>query len=92
MVLTLGQYGGLFKYIGDTNIVVTAKYKRPNARFPLRKLSSKSSLFVESFAHTDISDSNWDKKISESLKDTNKQLKEINRSIRHVAETESKQE
>jgi len=88
LIVTWGQYGGLKKYIGDENIKVSANYKRANSKFSIRKLSSSSKLFVESFAQTDISDSNWDKKISETLEKTNKQLQSIDRSIKNVAAIE----
>lgn len=84
IVLTWGQYGGLKKYIGGESIVVTAYYGRANAKFWLNKLSSSSKLSVEAFYQSDISDSNWDKKISETLIKTNEQLKSIDKAIKSL--------
>lgn len=84
IILTWGQYGGLKKYIGGDSIVVTAQYGRANAKFSLNKLSSSSKLSVEAFHQTDISDSNWDKKISETLIKTNEQLKNIDKTIKNL--------
>lgn len=84
IVVTWGQYGGLKKYIGGNNIVVKAQYKRANSKFWSNKLYSSSQLFVEAFHGTDISDSNWDKKISESLVKTNVQLQNIEKAIKKL--------
>lgn len=84
IIITWGQYGGLKKYIGGNNIVVKAQYKRANSKFWSNKLYSSSQLFVEAFHGTDISDSNWDKKISESLVKTNEQLQNIEKAIKKL--------
>ena len=84
IVLTWGQYGGLKKYIGGESIVITAQYERANAKFWFNQLSSSSKLSVEAFYQTDISDSNWDKKISEALVKTNDQLRNIDKTIKDL--------
>lgn len=89
MIITWGQYGGLKKAINGDNIVVTAKYKRANSKRWFNKASSSSQLFVEAFSTTDISDSNWDKKISETLVKTNKQLQNIDNTIKKIGVRES---
>lgn len=88
IVVTWGQYGGLKKYIGGNNIVVTAQYKRANSKFWSNKMYSSSQLFVEAFYGTDISDSSWDKKISETLIKTNEQLQNIDKSIKKLGSGE----
>lgn len=85
IIITWGQYGGLKKYLGNESIVVTAEYKRANSKFATKKLSSSSQVFIESFAGTDISDSNWDKKISQSLEKTNKRLQGIEKAINKIS-------
>ncbi|MGY3910004.1 hypothetical protein ACW5XW_01170 [Aeromonas piscicola] len=89
MIITWGQYGGLKKYIGGDSIFVKAKYKRANSKLPFNKSTSSSQLFIEAFATTDISDSNWDKKISEELVKTNKQLQNIEQSIKNIGSSKN---
>lgn len=74
IIITWGQYGGLKKYIGKGNIVVTAQYKRTTT-INIWKKSSSSKLFIEAFYGSDMSDSNWDKKLVDELKITNNILK-----------------
>ncbi|MBF2719065.1 hypothetical protein IP510_04100 [Psychrobacter sp. NG254] len=88
IILTWGQYGGLKKYIGGNSIVVTAQYGRANAKFWFNQLSSSSKLSVEAFYQTDISDLNWDRKISETLIKTNEQLQNIDKAIKKLGSEE----
>lgn len=89
MVITWGQYGGLKKYIGKKNIVVTAKYKRANSKLSFFKNTSSSQLFIEAFGETDTSDFNWDKQLVEELKNTNKHLHKIEGKLSVTSESES---
>jgi len=82
LIITWGQYGGLRKYIGEESIIVKSKYKRANSKFLFGSLGSSSQLFIEAFLTTDITDYNWNKKISETLVKTNKQLQNIDSSIK----------
>lgn len=68
---------------------VKARYKRANSKFLFNKSASSSQLFVEAFAITDISDSNWGKKISETLIKTNKQLQNIDKSIKKIGSSKN---
>lgn len=70
--------------------IVKAKYRRANSMTWFNRSSSSSQLFVEAFHGTDISDSNWDKKISESLIKTNEQLQNIDKAIKKLGSGESK--
>ncbi|MBI0425935.1 hypothetical protein [Psychrobacter sp. NG27] len=88
IILTWGQYGGLKKYIDGNSIVVTAQYGRANAKFWFNQLSSSSKLSVEAFYQTDISDLNWDRKISETLIKTNEQLQNIDKAIKKLGSEE----
>ena len=68
-VVTWGQYGGLYKGIGDSCIDITATYyDRRESRPFRRKFQSTSRVDVKSFEGTDASDHNWDKKSAESLR------------------------
>lgn len=89
IIISWGQYGGLKKYIGGKNIIVKAKYRRANSMTWFNRSSSSSQLFVEAFHGTDISDSNWDKKISETLIKTNEQLQNIDKAIKKLGSGES---
>ncbi|MCG3843322.1 hypothetical protein I3249_11090 [Psychrobacter sp. Ps1] len=88
IIITWGQYGGLKKYIGRDNIVVKAQYKRANSKFRFKELDSSSQIFVEAFYQTDISDLNWDRKISETLIKTNEQLQNIDKAIKKLGSEE----
>ena len=89
IIISWGQYGGLKKYIGGNNIIVKAKYRRANSMTWFNRSSSSSQLFVEAFHGTDISDSNLDKKISETLIKTNEQLQNIDKAIKKLGSGES---
>ena len=69
-VITWGQYGGIHKGIGDSSIDVTARFfGRRFLGSSRRKYQSTSRVDIKSFAGTDISDHNWDKKLAESLRE-----------------------
>ena len=69
---------GLKKYLGDSSIIVKARYKRTRSIRPLSTfLESESKLDVQSFEGTDASDHNWGPMIVEALEKTNKELAKI---------------
>lgn len=77
-IITWGQYGGLEKWLGDSVVLVTAKY-RSDHRYLVgsKKHATVSPLDIKSFEGTDASDKNWGKKTSE-------QLEKIARTLEHV--------
>ena len=78
LVITFGQIGGLKKYFGDSSITITSKCYRQKKLRPCRaSITSQSKINITQFEQCDISDQNWDKRIAEALKTTNKELKEI---------------
>lgn len=83
-VITWGQYGGLNKYFGSSTIDVNISFERPTSLLrPHKYKTSKSRLDIRSWEKTDVSDHNWDKKISEELKDLNKSIKKIIKIVEH---------
>ena len=77
-VLTWGQYGGIFKGIGEGTIDVTATYfSRPAFALFKRKHETLSRLDIKSFEHTNNSDHNWDKKMAEELKKIATEIKRM---------------
>ena len=89
IIISWGQYGGLKKYMGGDNIIVKTQYRKANSKFWFSRSSSSSQLFVEAFYGTDISDANWDKKISESLIKTNDQLQNTDKAIKKLGSGKS---
>jgi hypothetical protein len=77
-VINWGQYGGLKKWFEDSTIDVKVSFERcdPNP-FLRKRITSVSTVEVVSFAGTDASDSNWDKKIAKELEELNSQMKKL---------------
>jgi hypothetical protein len=77
-VINWGQYGGLNKWFQGSTIDINVSFERCDP-FPLlnNRITNVSTLDVASFAGTDASDSNWDKKIAEELKELNTQIKKL---------------
>lgn len=78
-IITWGQYGGLKKGIGDEIIDITISF-RSDRIFGLGQRTHKvvCPIDIKSFAGTDASDYNWDKKVAD-------QLEKIARTLEHVA-------
>lgn len=74
-IITWGQYGGLKKGIGDDVVEITATYKS-DAPLGMFKRCHKSvcPVDIKSFAGTDVSDKNWDKKTADQLEKIAKTL------------------
>ncbi len=81
-VLCWGQYGGLHKFIGDGVIKVTIKYERTNRYLLSKKLTNVSYIDIKSFETTAASDNSWGKSAVSELKSLNRNLANINKSIR----------
>ena len=85
-VITWGQYGGLFKGIGNDVINVSITYKSDRI-IPFWKRIHKTicPIDIKSFEGTDASDKNWDKKTADQLEVIAKLLKQAvsgNRSLK----------
>lgn len=77
-VLNWGQYGGLKKWFENSAIDVKVSFERCDPIPLLRnRITNVSTVDVASFAATDASDSNWDKKIAKELKELNAQVKKL---------------
>ena len=77
-VITWGQYGGLCEALKDKSIEIVAHYQsKPALRFLNRNHSTGSAISMKSFAGTDASDNNWDKRIAEHLKDIDGRLRRV---------------
>jgi len=73
-VITWGQYGGLFKALGNDTVQVTVNFKSKRA-WTTSAHSNVCPLDIHSFAGTDAADNNWAKKIAESLHEIAKSLR-----------------
>jgi len=77
-VITWGQYGGLCEALEDESIEIVAHYQsKPPLRFLNRNHSTGSAISMKSFAGTDASDNNWDKRIAEHLKEIDERLRRV---------------
>jgi hypothetical protein len=77
-VITWGQFGGLRKGLGNDVLDITALYlSYPTLRFSARNHKITSRIDIKSFAGTDASDQNWDKKAAEQLEDISKTLAKL---------------
>ena len=77
-IITWGQYGGIFKGIGEKAIDVTATfYSQPSLALFKRRHETLSRLDIKSFEYTDSSDHNWDKKMVEELKTIASEIKKM---------------
>ncbi len=71
-----GQYGGLYKFIGDTAIIVNCKFYRVGSPHVLtKKLKSLSKLDIKSFERSESSEYGFGPNIVKELKQLNKTLK-----------------
>ena len=77
-VITWGQYGGLHKYFGSSYIDVKISFERPKSLFCKNKPKTTiSRLDILAWKDTDISDNNWNKKITEELGCMNKNIEKL---------------
>ena len=74
-----GQYGGLYKFIGDTAITVNCTFRRSGNPLTLTKnLKSISKLDIKSFEQSESSEHGFGPNIVKELKQLNKTLKNYN--------------
>jgi hypothetical protein len=66
--ITWGQYGGLSKGISDDTINIKVKFKSKRSIYPSYKWHTNvCPVDIKSFEGTDVSDTNWNKKIFQQL-------------------------
>jgi len=78
-VISWGQYYGLKKWFENSTISIDIFYERDGS-IPIirnRRIKTTSILEIMSFAGTDASDSNWDRKIAQELKTLNDRMKAL---------------
>lgn len=89
ITLTWGQYGGLYKYIGDEPIQVEAQYfAAGKPRFYSRRLSAKSSLDVRTFERSESSEHGYGPNLVKEFKVLNKSFASISKGIQQIADRE----
>ncbi len=77
-IITWGQYYGLKKGLADEVLDITAVYfSQPPFRIKRQKHKTTSRIDLRSFAGTDASDRNWDKKAADQLEDIAKTLSRL---------------
>jgi len=77
-VITWGQYHGLMKGLREGQITITARYRSAPVLFLHEEWhETECPIDVRSFAATDASDSNWDRKAAENLKDIARHLQRL---------------
>lgn len=77
-VITWGQYGGLTKSIGDDVINVEVRYRCRRSICPGYKCKKAiCPVDIRSFAGTNASDQNWDRKLYEEVKSISSVLQAI---------------
>jgi len=93
--LTWGQYGGLNEHLGDDGASITVEYEHRHHGWPWPlKARATFPLEIVSFAASDISDGNWDKKAANHLGDicvTLKGMLQLMKAERHANERERPQ-
>ncbi|MDA2933256.1 hypothetical protein MYX82_02820 [Acidobacteria bacterium AH-259-D05] len=84
-VINWGQFGGLSKWFEDSTIDIEVSFERCDSiPFLKNRISNVSTVDVTSFASTDASDDNWDKKIAEELKSLNTNVKKLVAAIERI--------
>ena len=82
IVLPWGQYGGLFKYIGESPIEVESSFYRVGKpRFFSRRLRSKSSLDIKMFKESDSSEHGFGPNLVKELNQINKTVSTISSAL-----------
>ena len=77
-VINWGQYGGLKRWFEDSTVDIKVCFERCDAiPFGKRRMTTLSTVEVSSFASTDASDSNWDKKIAKELEELNTHMQKL---------------
>ncbi len=80
IILTWGQYGGLYKFIGDSPIEIESIFNAVGRHsFLLRKLRSISSLDIKMFEQSQSSEYGFGPNIVKELKDIKEAINEISK-------------
>lgn len=86
ITLTWGQYGGLYKYIGDEPIrVETQYYAAGKARFYSRRLSATSSLDVRTFERSESAEHGYGPSLVKEFKALNKSFVAVSKGVQQIA-------
>lgn len=89
ITLTWGQYGGLYKYIGDEPIQVKARYYAAGKpRFYSRRLSATSSLDVRTFEYSESSEHGYGPNLVKEFKALNQLFISVSEGISQIADRE----
>lgn len=89
ITITWGQYGGLYKYIGDEPIQVKCKYYAAGKpRFYSRQLSSSSSLDIRMFERSVSSEHGYGPNLVKELKALNNSFSTVSKILQQIADRE----
>ncbi len=87
ITLTWGQYGGLYKYIGDDPIQVESRYYAVGKpRFFSRRLSAKSSLDVRTFERSESAEHGYGPNLVKEFKALNKSFVSVTKGVQQIAD------
>lgn len=87
ITLTWGQYGGLYKYIGDEPIQVESQYYAAGKhRFYFRRLSATSSLDIRTFEHSESSEHGYGPNLVKEFMALNKSFFSVSKGVQQLAE------
>jgi hypothetical protein len=87
-VINWGQYGALKKWFDTATIEILVSYDRGDRiPFVTQRIKSSSIVEVVTFAGTDASDENWDKKIATELQNLNLQMTKLIRAVTNATKS-----
>jgi len=90
ITLSWGQYGGLYKYIGDKPIQVQSLYYAAGKyKFYSRRLSAISSLDIRMFERSESSEYGYGPNLVKELKTLNNSLATVSESVQQIANQQS---
>lgn len=81
-VITWGQFGGLYRALGDDVVSVCAIYKSRHFGIPRKiRIEQTSAVEIRSFKGTDGSNKNYEKQIADNIKELSKGVGQIAKKI-----------
>jgi len=87
ITLIWGQYGGLYKYIGDEPIQVESQYYAVGKpRFYSRRLSATSSLDVRAFELSESAEHGYGPNLVKEFKAFNKSFDSVSKGVQQIAD------
>ncbi|MBB1397246.1 hypothetical protein [Pseudoalteromonas sp. SG44-8] len=87
ITLTWGQYGGLYKYIGDEPIQVESQYYAVgNPKFYSRRLSATSSLDIRTFERSESAEHGYGPNLVKEFKALNQSVVSATKGIQQIAD------